>query len=217
MDAIREALDDLGYDVKTPNFQFKKTVDASGRELEIDLLTAPPREEHAEQVKQSGIRARPRDSPEIHGRIAEEAQSIDRDAIPIDLSDPATAHDVDLPDPTIYIPSSFNYLILKLHAFADRKDDEGSDLGRHHAMDIFTTVTDMSEADWESAQQHFDEERDEPYLQEAIAIQRRHFSNEHNLGILRIRENQTYRRHNQEFDDYLPDVTDDLNDLFSGS
>lgn len=216
MDAIREALDDLGYDVKTPNFQFKKEVDASGREVEVDLLTAPPREEQAEQVKESGIRARPRGSPDIHGRVAEEARSIDRDAIPIDLSDPADAHGIGLKDPTIHIPSSFNYLILKLHAFSDRKDDEDADLGRHHAMDIFTTVTDMSETDWATAEQHFDEECEEPYLQQAIDIQQRHFSSERDLGILRMQENQTYRRHDDEFDDYLPDVIDDLNELFSG-
>jgi hypothetical protein len=168
--------------------------------VEVDLLTAPPREEQAEQVKQSGIRARPRESPGIHGRVAEEARSIDRDAIPIDLSDPADAHGIGLEDPTIYIPSSFNYLILKLHAFADRKDDEDADLGRHHAMDIFTTVTDMSETDWETAEQHFDEECEEPYLQQAIDIQRRHFSGERDLGILRMQENQTYRRHDDAFD-----------------
>jgi hypothetical protein len=31
-----------------------------------------------------------------------------------------------------------------------------------------------------------------------------------------MQENQTYRRHDDAFDDYLPDVIDDLNELFSG-
>ncbi len=216
MDRIRDALDNLGYEATTEYFQFARELGESGREVEIDLLTAPPAEGQGDAVKQRGIRARPRESEDIHGRVAEEAQSIDRNAIPVDLSSAADLHGVDLEDPTIYIPSSFNYLILKLHAFSDRKDDANADHGRHHAMDIFTTVTDMSKSDWQDAEQHFNEECDETYLKEAIDIQQRHFAEEDDLGILRIQENEVYQRYEAEFDEYLPEIVDDLNDLFSG-
>jgi len=216
MGQIRDALSDMGYEATTEYFQFARGVGDSGRVVEIDLLTAPPSDDQADTVKRSGFRVRPRKSEGIHGRVAEEAQSIDRDAISIDLSTAADRHGIDLDDPTIYIPSSFNYLILKLHAFSDRKEDEDSDYGRHHAMDIFTTVTDMSRSDWQDAQTHFEEECDEAYLQKAIDIQRRHFADEGDLGVLRIRENKVYQRHEAEFDDYLPHVIGDLNDLFSG-
>ena len=216
MDRIRDALDDLGYEATTEYFQFARDIGESGREVEIDLLTAPPADEHADAVKQSGFRARPRESEGIHGRVAEEAQSIDRNAIPVDLSGAADRHDFDLADPTIYIPSSFNYLILKLHAFSDRKDDTDADHGRHHAMDIFTTVTDMSKSDWQNAEQHFKEECEEDYLQAAINIQQQHFADEDDLGILRIQENEVYRRYEAEFDEYLSNIVGDLNELFSG-
>lgn len=216
MDQIRDALDDLGYEATTQYFQFARTINDSDHEVEVDLLSAPPRPEHEEKVKQSGIRVRPTASEGIHGRVADEARSIDRNPIAIDLSTSAKEFDISADNPTVFIPSSFNYLILKLHAFSDRKDDKESDYGRHHAMDIFTTVTGMSETDWDAAEQHFDAECEEPYLQKAIDIQQRHFSDESKLGVIRIQENRTYQRHKKEFDKYLPAVIEDLNELFSG-
>jgi hypothetical protein len=205
-----------GYEATAEYFQFAREIGESGREVEIDLLTAPPADEHADAVKQSAFRTRPCESEGIHGRVAEEAQSIDRNAIPVDLSSTADRHGVDFEDPIIYIPSRFNYLILKLHAFSDRKDDANADHGHHHAMDIFTTVTDMSKSDWQDAEQHFNEECDETYLKEAIDIQRRHFGNGDDLGILRIQENEADQRYEAEFDKHLPEIVEDLNDLFSG-
>jgi hypothetical protein len=216
MDRIRDALDHMGYSATTRYFQFAREIGDSGRDVEIDLLAAPPSEGQADAVKKSGFRVRPRESKHIHGRITEEARSIDRDPVPIDLSAAARRHEIQLDNPTIYVPSSFNYLILKLHAFSDRKADEGSDYGRHHAMDIFATVTDMSKADWRAAENHFEEECQESYLQKAIDIQQRFFASSSDLGILRIQENMTYQRHSAEFDMYLPSVIEDLNDLFSG-
>lgn len=218
MRRVRDALQALEYDVKTPNFQFVRRIKGSSHMVEIDLLTAPPRAEDEVDVKISNVRVRPRQTKGIHAYLTEEATEIDRGAVSIDVSQAAERHEIILEDPTIYIPSSFNYLILKLHAFHDRKnsDDDKSDLGRHHALDIFTTVTDMSAADWETAKEHFAAECSEPYLKQAIAIQQRDFSTSTALGILRIQENQTYRQFKNEFDTYLPDVIDDLNELFSG-
>jgi hypothetical protein len=64
-------------------------------------------------------------------------------------------------------------------------------------------------------QTHFADEHEEPHLQEAISIQQEYFSETSDLGIIRIQENQTYQRHEDEFDSYLPEVIDDLNTLFS--
>ena len=166
-------------------------------------------------MKVKGPRIRPLDSENIHARLSKEAQAVDRGRISIDLSEPAAQLDIDLDNPTVYIPSSFNYLVLKLHAFSDRKDDQQADQGRHHALDIFTTVTDMSKTDWENAEQHFEDECEKPYLQEAINIQQQYFAGKNDLGIIRIRENQTYQRHQDEFDSYIPNVIQDLNNLFS--
>lgn len=215
MDQIRDVLDELGYDATTEYFQFKRIIGDESHTVEVDLIAAPPHPQQEEQVKIGRVRIRPHKSEKIHARLSEESYAIDRGALSIDLSEPAQKHGIDMENPTVDIPSSFNYLILKLHAFSDRKDDQQADQGRHHAMDIFTTVTDMSKMDWQNAEQHFEDECDKPYLQEAINIQQQYFAKKNDLGIIRIRENGTYKRHQEEFDSYLSEVTKDLNDLFS--
>lgn len=218
MDQIRDAIDDLGYQATAHYFQFERRVGDQGRMIEIDLLAAPPKSTDRDRVKQRGFRIRPLGSEKIHGRVANEARSIDRHAIPIDLAGVATHLDLEVENPVVHIPSSFNYLVLKLHAFSDRKgeDDEKSDLGRHHALDLFNTVTDMSKEDWENAQDHFSDECEADYIQQAIAIQREFFAQTSDLGVQRIRENKTYKRHSNLFDAYLSDFVNDMNDLFSG-
>jgi hypothetical protein len=74
----------------------------------------------------------------------------------------------------------------------------------------------MSRSDWQVAENHFDEECEEAYLREAIAIQQEFFANPSDLGAQRIRENKIFQRHEAEFEEYLPNVIKDLNDLFSG-
>jgi len=37
----------------------------------------------------------------------------------------------------IYVPSTFTLLLMKLHAFRDRCQEEEKDLARHHALDIY--------------------------------------------------------------------------------
>ena len=49
-----------------------------------------------------------------------------------------------------------------------------------------------------------------------INIQQQHFADEDDLGILRIQENEVYRRYEAEFDEYLSNIVGDLNELFSG-
>ena len=61
------------------------------------------------------------------------------------------------------IPAAFNFLILKLHAFEDRKEDVESDLGRHHAYDIFATIIRVTEQNWKNAKEHFAPHKDRPY------------------------------------------------------
>lgn len=75
----------------------------------------------------------------------------------------------------------------------------------------------MSKEDWDNAQDHFGDECEAEYIQQAIAIQREFFAETSDLGIQRIRENRTYAQHAEEFDRYLPSFVNDMNDLFSES
>ena len=117
----------------------------------------------------------------------------------------------------IFIPSSFNYIILKLHAFSDRFEDESVDFGRHHAYDIFAIVTDMDKNDWENASAHFQSEKESDYIKSSIHIINTFFSSPTSLGILRLQENQLFRKNSSEFSAYIPDFISDLKSLFGVS
>ena len=162
--SIKAVLSDLKYTVspKAEYFQFEKEVVVYGakRTVKIDSLAAPPREADEGKVKIKGIRVRPKGITKIHAFLTEEARGIDIGRIelhPHKFDSGASAEESPL-----YIPSGFNYLILKTGAFFDRKDegDEKSDYGRHHAYDIFATVTAMSEGDWDNARKHYEAHKD---------------------------------------------------------
>ena len=40
---------------------------------------------------------------------------------------------------TVFVPEAFPYLMMKLHAFGDRKNDANKNVGRHHALDAYTS------------------------------------------------------------------------------
>lgn len=218
MNHLRDVLSDLGYREVAAYFQFIRDIESGGDErtveVKVDLLAAPPAGSDEEHVTVKPPRIRPKESEGIHGYLTKEAAGIEIGKIPIDLS--AHRDESAADDSTVYIPSSFNYLILKLHAFHDRKDrmDPESDRGRHHAFDIFRIVTDMRESDWETAARHVTLDGDANYLKNAAKLQRSHFKDATSLGVIRLKENEGYRRHRDEFDGYISDFLDDLAELF---
>ena len=212
MEQIRDCIADLGYKPHEPFFQFIKAVKIGGREgqVKIDLLAAPPREDDLGAVKLNAHRIRPKKAKNIHAYYTEEARGIHRGRLAIDLRKAEEAQDME--DAVVFVPSSYNYLILKLHAFDDRKDreDAQSDRGRHHALDIFRVVIDMTEEDWQQAEVHYAAESEARYLQSACEIRKRCFSQDTAIGMLRLRENVAYIERRDEYDDYLSLVIDDL-------
>jgi hypothetical protein len=88
------------------------------------------------------------------------------------------------------------------------------DFGQHHAYDIFATVIDMDQADWENAEHHLSLNQTAEYFQSSQDIITKFFSNKDNLGIIRLRENKLYQRDKDVYDKYIPDFINDLKDLF---
>ncbi len=219
MSHLRDILGTLGYREVAAYFQFIREIEFGDEdrnvEVKVDLLAAPPAEANREQVKIKPPRIRPKESEKIHGYLTKEAAGIEIGKIPIDLR--SHRDDSLADDSTVYIPSSFNYLLLKLHAFHDRKDrtDPESDRGRHHALDIFRIVTDMREADWETAIQHVELDGNADYVKNAANLQRNYFTDDTSLGVIRLKENEEYRRHREEFDGYIADFLADMEEIFS--
>jgi hypothetical protein len=215
---IRAAIVRLGYSpVPTAKFiQWMKQIPVNGvpQPLKIDLLVGPLGARAAD-VHADARRARPKQMIEFHARRTEEALHVDDELIEVAFTgnrstgEPHTA--------TIYIPQAFPYLMMKLHAFDDRKDDADSDLGRHHALDLYTIVGMMTENEYERAKElgaahaadgrvnrasaivrdHFPGKPIGPPIPGAPSthrsIQRGHYSGAKALGILRIREHTLFR------------------------
>lgn len=203
VEALRDTLTSLGYLPKTPYFQFEKEI-RSQQKVSVDILSSPT----VDGDDNRDIRIKPGKVKKFHARRNNEAKGISIGLIPI-------TNITDRQEYTnLYIVSSFNYIILKLHAFRDRLEDPGVDFGRYHAYDIFATVIDMDESDWINAGKHFEAEREQAYIVSASEIVKHYFSKTNDLGILRLKENELYRRGKEEFDTYIQDFLNDLKDMF---
>jgi len=216
MESLRQVIGHLGYSVlpEAKNFQFAKKITLYGQErvIKIDLLAAPPRGEDASLVSVKRPRIKPKGAEGIHAYLTDESEGIEIGKLTVNpaLLDPSLS----LKNKTLFIPSAFNFLILKLHAFEDRKNDETRDLGRHHAWDIFATVVRMGEADWRVAREHRVAHADRPYIEKAAEIRKTDFSTPTALGLLRLRENEAYRREKELYGKYLESFIEDLAALF---
>ena len=218
VEKLKNALHTLGYQVvpEARNFQFSKSVNLYGqaRDITVDLLSAPPEQADLNIVHIKKPRIRPENVSGIHAYLTEEAAGINIGIVEIDASQ--FSSNSNMKSDKIYIPSAYNYIILKLNAFDDRKDksDDKSDFGRHHAYDIFATVTRMNEEDWKIAKEHFKLHSYKKYLKKTCEIQARCFSKTSDIGLIRLRENTAYKNRKDEFDSYIEQFLGDLKDLF---
>lgn len=213
MDIIKSVLDELGYQAieQAKYFQFYKMTEIGGKKYsaKIDLLAAPP-QKNDDHVQIHGFRIKPKSSEGIHAYLTPEAASIDFGRVIVEVLGEAGKKI------RVRIPSAYNFMILKLHAFADRKDrsDAISDHGRHHAFDIFATLCQMDKTDWDNAAEHYKNDGAREYLLQACQIRREYFSAKRGWGIIRIRENQGYRQYRDEYDRVLEYFIQDLAELF---
>ena len=218
IEGLKQSLARLGYQVipEAKNFQFSKQIEIFGqsRTVKIDLLAAPPDEVDKAKVEIKKPRIKPTGAEGIHAYLTREAAGIEIGKQPVDIE--RLGASFKLKNKILFIPSAYNYLILKLHAFDDRKNrnDNVSNLGRHHAFDLFATVARMGENDWETAKQHLAAHKSEGYLSKAIKIRKENFSRLTDLGLLRLRESESYKSNQRIHDAYLDSFMADVLDLF---
>lgn len=170
----------------------------------IDLLT-PINNEESKDPK-NVRRVASKNSTGIHARKTPEAEGIDIHPVP--LTSPQNQ--------TVNILSSYNLIILKLHACYDHlglgeKRDPSEQQAQKHAFDIFRTIVDMRDIDWDNAKLHYEQHKSEAYLAKACKIRQDIFSTEEDRGTLALREHSSYQR---EWDDVIQNILDDLKELF---
>ncbi len=192
MKTIRDGLDRLGFEVvKGAEFyQFAKRLGGS-RYVKVDLLAGPLGQyEDPSRVKVDSRRVKPKPSVGLHAHRSDEAVAYDLEPITVSLSGTRSSGEKAVYEVTI--PQAFSYLMMKLLAFRDRKDDAEKEFAQHHALDLYRIVAMLSEPEYTSVQSLSTTYRDDDQVREASRIVSGFFAETGALGILRMREHPLF-------------------------
>lgn len=191
---VADTIKKLGYTAveEAKYLQWKKPVVVGHveQEVKLDVLVGPLGQDRS-KLKVKPPRVRPEGNVQFHAYLVEEALHIEEQPLRI----PVGGHTSDGQPYTgvAYVPEAFPYLLMKLHAFSDRKGDENKNLGRHHALDAYTIVGMMTESEYGRARAFGVVDRDEEHVQRARSIVSEDFSSETSPGVLRLREHSLSR------------------------
>lgn len=189
-------------------FQWERTLPGD-LEVKIDLLVGPLGDFRSKLKTDKPPRVRPKGNVQLHAHTTEEALEIDTRSAAIALSDRCT--DGAPHSTTIYLPQPFTYLMMKLFAFDDRKEDAKKDVGRHHAMDIYRIVAMMTEGELGAAKELSRKYAGDERFQRACRIVAGDFASASSLGMLRLKEHQLFRPELE-----LGEFADVLREIFPG-
>ena len=182
MRRIRAAFDRLGYRREVSNFHFVKVTDRGP--MKVDLLTCDIPAEHADKVKIKMPRVRPLGDIGLHAYLTKEAIALE--LAPFEMTIRGMRSGGTPAVLRVRIPNPFTYLLMKLHAFRDRKDDERKILGEHHALDVYRIAAMLSSAEFDLVQRLFREHRESVPVKEAVRIVRDLFGSPSSIGVLRL-------------------------------
>jgi hypothetical protein len=192
---LEKAITKLGYSVikGAENYQFVKpgpNGDEAGS-VKIDILTGPQKAFDGTTVKTDERRARPNPSIGIHAHPVNESPTLEEGLLVVPVegilsSGKPWKEEISLPHP-------YTYLMMKLFAFRDRRKDPDKELGRYHALDLYSILANTTETEWEQAQKLKARFQKEDYVVEAGQIVSDYFSKLDLLGMIRLRESKYYR------------------------
>lgn len=207
---VREALKELGYEPLAGReyYQWGRIAKDAGREtpIKIDLMGQIPEDRRGMSIR--ARRMRPHGFKGLHAHPIEEAGLIHLGVTTVTVCPDGSTGEIGLPHP-------FNYMLLKLFAFSDRKHDDTVDSGRHHAFDLYRLVAMMTRREWQEVRRFRAEYSEAEIVQEGVRIVRAEFSGEETLGTLRLRE--YLRRAPLSTDPYpIGDFLADLRELWLG-
>jgi len=209
MKLLAEVIDHLGYEVvdEAKYMQWKKETLVRGvpQEIKLDLLVGPLGVSR-QKLHVRAPRVRPRGTIRLHAHAVEEAVHIDEEPFEATISGMRSSGDV--AKAKVFIPHPFPYMMMKLFAFCDRKEDDRKDLGRHHALDLYHIVGMMIENEYQRTMELGQRYGANKQTGKAREIVRECFSNLTDIGLLRLREHTLFREEFQlaEFIDVLAEV-----------
>jgi hypothetical protein len=191
---IAEVIRRLGYsEIEEAKYlQWKREILVGNvpQEVKIDVLVGPLGE-YRKKLHVQMPRVRPMGSVKFHAHAVEEALHVEDEPIAVTVTGKRSTGEPYAG--TVHIPQAFPYLMMKLHAFDDRKDDADKDLGRHHALDLYTIMGMMTEKEYERAKELGAAHATDEHVRRAYAIVREHFASRTAVGVLRLREHRLFR------------------------
>ncbi|MGO9598095.1 MAG: hypothetical protein ACLP7Q_08895 [Isosphaeraceae bacterium] len=195
------ALAKLGYVPleKAKYLQWVRTVVVVGipQEIKLDLLVGPIDDEFRDALHIKGPRVRPKGkNVTFHAYRTEEAIEIQKGLMPVDLAGRLSGGESHTA--RVFVPQAFTYLMMKLHAFDDRKDESAKDesdkqLGRHHSLDLYASVAMMTENEYDRAVRLGQVYGDHSPVKRSRGIVAESFAALSAPGMIRLREHALYR------------------------
>lgn len=184
MAAVRDALRELGYEPMTGGeyYQWSRDLEGEGgtaSRVRIDLLGQIPEQQAG--MKVTDRRMRPEHFEGLHAHPVVEAAVAHKNPIHVDVCPEGSSGTVALPHP-------FNFLLLKLFALDDRKNDPDLDLGRHHAFDLYRVVAMLTRKEWREVPELRSRHSEYDVVRRAGRLVRRLFSDIESVGSIRLRE-----------------------------
>ena len=189
---LRDALDRLEFTViaSAQNYQFARKMEQGDQvwDIKVDLLAKPPDTQRFPQIKMDSRRIKPHPSVGIHAHRTNEAIAIEDEAASLTLSGFRSSGEAYTG--TVFLPSTYALLLMKLFALRDQVDAENKGFGRKHALDLYTLVAILTEPEYEQTKtlreryQHTEEAKDAARIVSTL------FADESTPGMRRLRENE---------------------------
>jgi hypothetical protein len=192
MRILRAALDHLGF-VPVEKAKFLHFVKRwpNGGQVKIDMLTGPLTDKATRaKLRLSPPRVRPRGNLALHTYLTKEALDIESSLLPLEVE--GVGSDGIAGRVRVYVPQSFTFLLMKLHAFADRVEDDQADLGRHHALDVYRVIAMLTEEDHTVVRQSIEKHTASRPIHRAREIVAMYFSSSSAMGIIRMKEHPLF-------------------------
>jgi hypothetical protein len=207
---VAEAITRLGYTAvdSAKYLQWQRGVAISGvpQQVKIDVLVGPLGDARKKLKVDKLPRVRPKGDIKFHAHAVEEAICIEDEALAIPVA--GTRSTGEPYAGSVFIPQAFPYLMMKLHAFKDRRVKGQPDKERQHALDLYTVVGMMTEPEYERAKQLGTLHTANEHVGQARSIVRDQFASRTAGGLLRLREHPLFREtfQLQEFMDVLAEI-----------
>jgi hypothetical protein len=191
---VAGAIDRLGYTVveAAKYLQWEREIVIAGapQQVKIDVLVGPLGNAR-KRLNVNMPRVRPKGDVKFHAHAVEEAVRIEDEALAVAVAgkrstgEPFTG--------SVFIPQAFPYLMMKLHAFEDRRLKGQQDKERQHALDLYAVAGMMTETEYDWAKASGAAHSGNEHVGRSREIVRTQFASETATGVLRLREHPLFR------------------------